>query len=143
MLLVLKLWAFSFRGSGRTKYAYEVLHLLHNITHVWPKPVVFARFYFWWCWSADNHVCRKIVLNNWLVNPTGKANSFVELDLMQEHLNYWIKVCGCRARAPHPPCKTVTTPNRTTTKRMAVAHHGNGLQQSRLALKFFGDSLLR
>ncbi|KAH9165155.1 hypothetical protein EDB89DRAFT_2077212 [Lactarius sanguifluus] len=32
-----------------------------------------------------------IVLNNWLVNPTGKVNSFVELDLMQEHLNYWIK----------------------------------------------------
>ncbi|KAH9161003.1 hypothetical protein EDB89DRAFT_1861941 [Lactarius sanguifluus] len=73
VLLVLKLWAFSFRGSGRTKYAYEVLHLLHNVTHVWPEPVV------------------RIVLNNWLVNPTGKANSFVELDLMQEHLNYWIK----------------------------------------------------
>ncbi|KAH8977959.1 hypothetical protein EDB92DRAFT_1807996 [Lactarius akahatsu] len=73
VLLVLKLWAFGFRGSGRSKYAYEVLHLLHNITHVWPEPVV------------------RIVLNNWLVNPTGKANSFVELDLMQEHLNYWIK----------------------------------------------------
>ncbi|KAH9174081.1 hypothetical protein EDB89DRAFT_1849372, partial [Lactarius sanguifluus] len=73
VLLVLKLWAFSFRGSGRSKYAYEVLHLLHNITHVWPEPVV------------------TIVLNNWLVNLTGKANSFVELDLMQEHLNYWIK----------------------------------------------------
>ncbi|KAH9015410.1 hypothetical protein EDB84DRAFT_1671051 [Lactarius hengduanensis] len=73
VLLVLKLWAFGFRGSGRSKYAYEVLHLLHNVTHVWPEPVV------------------RIVLNNWLVNPTGKANSFVELDLMQEHLNYWIK----------------------------------------------------
>ncbi|KAH8980724.1 hypothetical protein EDB92DRAFT_1805595 [Lactarius akahatsu] len=73
VLLVLKLWALSFRGSGRSKYAYEVLHLLHNVTHVWPEPVV------------------RIVLNNWLVNPTGKANSFVELDLMQEHLNYWIK----------------------------------------------------
>ena len=32
VLLVLKLWAFSFRGSGHTKYAYEVLHLVHNIT---------------------------------------------------------------------------------------------------------------
>ncbi|KAH9034017.1 hypothetical protein EDB83DRAFT_2507841 [Lactarius deliciosus] len=73
VLMVLKLWALSFRGSGRSKYAYEVLHLLHNVTHVWPEPVV------------------RIVLNNWLVNPTGKANSFVELDLMQEHLNYWIK----------------------------------------------------
>ncbi|KAH9033154.1 hypothetical protein EDB83DRAFT_2229397, partial [Lactarius deliciosus] len=73
VLLVLKLWALSFRGSGRSKYAYEVLHLLHNVTHVWPEPVV------------------RIVLNNWLVNPTRKANSFVKLDLMQEHLNYWIK----------------------------------------------------
>ncbi|KAH8992310.1 hypothetical protein EDB86DRAFT_3103560 [Lactarius hatsudake] len=83
VLLVLKLWALSFQGSGRSKYAYEVLHLLHNVTHVWPEPVV------------------RIVLNNWLVNPTGKANSFVELDLMQEHLNYWIKVRGCRARPSH------------------------------------------
>jgi hypothetical protein len=45
ILLVLKIWALSFRGSGRAKYAYEVLHLVHNITHVWPKPVVFVQFY--------------------------------------------------------------------------------------------------
>lgn len=30
-------------------------------------------------------------MDNWLVNPTGKANSWVEVDLLQEHLNYWIK----------------------------------------------------
>lgn len=30
--------------------------------------------------------------NNWLLNPTGNPNSWVEIDLMQEHLNYWIKV---------------------------------------------------
>ena len=35
---------------------------------------------------------RDIVLNNWLLNPTGNPNSWVEIDLMQEHLNYWIKV---------------------------------------------------
>jgi hypothetical protein len=35
---------------------------------------------------------RKIVLNNWLVNPTGNPFSWVEVDLMQEHMNYWIKV---------------------------------------------------
>jgi hypothetical protein len=46
VLLVLKLWALSFRGSGRVKYAYEVLHLVHNITHVWPKPVVLVHLYF-------------------------------------------------------------------------------------------------
>ena len=42
VLLVLRFWAFGFRGSGRAKYAHEVLHLIHNITHVWPKPVVFV-----------------------------------------------------------------------------------------------------
>ncbi|KAH9887686.1 hypothetical protein C8Q73DRAFT_748529 [Cubamyces lactineus] len=70
---VLKLWTLSFRGSGRLKYAYEMLHLIHNLTHVWPAPL------------------RKIVLQNWLVNPTGKPNAWVEVDLMQEHLNFWIK----------------------------------------------------
>lgn len=34
----------------------------------------------------------KIVLDNWLLNPTGNPESWVELDLVQEHLNYWIKV---------------------------------------------------
>lgn len=31
-------------------------------------------------------------MDNWLVNPTGKVHGFVEVDLMQEHLNFWIKV---------------------------------------------------
>ena len=35
---------------------------------------------------------RRIITDNWLVNPTGKKNAFVEVDLMQEHLNFWIKV---------------------------------------------------
>lgn len=39
VLLVLKVWALSFRGSGRTKYAYEMLHLIHNLTHVWPDGI--------------------------------------------------------------------------------------------------------
>ncbi|KAF9044014.1 hypothetical protein BJ165DRAFT_1347648 [Panaeolus papilionaceus] len=73
VVLVLKTWAYSFRGNGRSKYAYEMLLLIHNITNVWPKNVV------------------DIVLNNWLLNPSGKPNSFVEVDLVQEHMNYWIK----------------------------------------------------
>ncbi|KAG9093040.1 hypothetical protein FS749_015194 [Ceratobasidium sp. UAMH 11750] len=73
VLIVLKLWAFSFRANGRVKYAHEMLHLIHNMTHVWPPAL------------------RDIVLNNWLINPTGKPNSHVELDLVQEHLNFWIK----------------------------------------------------
>jgi hypothetical protein len=39
-------------------------------------------------------VCRKVVTQNWLLNPTGKPNAFVEIDLVQEHLNFWIKVSG-------------------------------------------------
>ncbi|KAJ7735443.1 hypothetical protein B0H14DRAFT_3613658 [Mycena olivaceomarginata] len=73
VVLVLKVLALSFRGNGRSKYAYEMMHLIHNLTHVWPKPI------------------RNIVLNNWLVNPTGKPFSWVEVDLMQEHMNFWIK----------------------------------------------------
>ncbi|KAJ6521414.1 hypothetical protein B0H10DRAFT_2206174 [Mycena sp. CBHHK59/15] len=73
IVLVLKLLALSFRGNGRSKYAYEMLHLIHNLTHVWPKPI------------------RNIILNNWLVNPTGNPFSWVEVDLMQEHMNFWIK----------------------------------------------------
>ncbi|TFY82048.1 hypothetical protein EWM64_g1965 [Hericium alpestre] len=54
--------------------SYEVLFLIHNIQHVWPPAVV------------------EIVLNNWLVNPTDKPSGWVEVDLMQEHLNFWIKI---------------------------------------------------
>ncbi|KAH9839457.1 uncharacterized protein C8Q71DRAFT_704175 [Rhodofomes roseus] len=74
IVLILKALALIYRGSGRTKYAQEVLFLIHNMTHIWPEEL------------------RKIVLNNWLVNPTGKPNAWVEVDLMQEHENFWIKV---------------------------------------------------
>ncbi|KAJ7823342.1 hypothetical protein B0H14DRAFT_2597994 [Mycena olivaceomarginata] len=73
IVLVLKILALSFRGNGRSKYAYAMLHLIHNLTHVWPKPI----------WN--------IILHNWLVNPTGNLFSWVEVDLMQEHMNFWIK----------------------------------------------------
>ncbi|KAG6854111.1 hypothetical protein C0991_010275 [Blastosporella zonata] len=34
---------------------------------------------------------KKVIMQSWLLNPTGKANRFVEIDLVQEHLNFWIK----------------------------------------------------
>ncbi|THU97530.1 hypothetical protein K435DRAFT_662626 [Dendrothele bispora CBS 962.96] len=37
---------------------------------------------------------RKLFLHNWLVNISGKANSFKEIDLLQEHQNFWLKVCS-------------------------------------------------
>ncbi|KJA13790.1 hypothetical protein HYPSUDRAFT_122296, partial [Hypholoma sublateritium FD-334 SS-4] len=51
-----------------------MLHLIHNLEKVWDEKT------------------RKVVLNNWLLNPTGNAESWVEIDLVQEHLNFWIKV---------------------------------------------------
>jgi hypothetical protein len=37
VVIVLRMWAFSYRGSGRSKYAHEMLHLLHNLICVWTK----------------------------------------------------------------------------------------------------------
>ncbi|KAJ6624223.1 hypothetical protein B0H10DRAFT_2162254 [Mycena sp. CBHHK59/15] len=71
--LVLKQFAFTYRGNGRTKYAHEMLHVLHNIVNVWSDEL------------------RHVILHNWVLNPTGKLNAFVEVDLVQEHLNLWIK----------------------------------------------------
>ncbi|KAJ7268858.1 hypothetical protein B0H12DRAFT_1096990 [Mycena haematopus] len=73
VLIILRMWAFCYRGNGRSKYAHEMLHLLHNLMCVWTKEL------------------RYIVLQNWLANPRGKPLSFVEIDLIQEHLNFWIK----------------------------------------------------
>ena len=36
IMLSLRMFALSFRGNGRSKYAHELLFLLHNMTHVWP-----------------------------------------------------------------------------------------------------------
>jgi hypothetical protein len=85
ILIILKIWALSFRGSGRTKYAHEMLHVIHNFTHVWPKEI---RFVSSRRMAKTHFKSRHIVLNNWLVNPTGKENSWVEVDLMQEHMNF-------------------------------------------------------
>ncbi|TCD59750.1 hypothetical protein EIP91_011580, partial [Steccherinum ochraceum] len=70
---VIKWLALAYRGCNRFRYAHEALHLLHNLTHVWPDKF------------------RDIIMNNWLVNPTGKPFAWVPADLVQEHMNFWIK----------------------------------------------------
>ncbi len=37
IVLILKVFALSFCGTGRTKYAHKMLYLIQNIKHVWPK----------------------------------------------------------------------------------------------------------
>ena len=90
VILVLKHWVFSFWANGRTKYTHEMLHLFHNLVNVWTKEIRYVKS------EIQNQyltkVRRKVVTQNWLLNPTGKANGFVEIDLAQEHLNFWIKV---------------------------------------------------
>src|ERR1700722_5426799 len=95
-----------------------MLHLIHNLEHVWPKPIRYALYihntslcftsfitlsmsglspsgmhYTYIIQASANDMSSAMVLNNWLVNPTGRPNSWVEVDFMQEHMNYWIKVC--------------------------------------------------
>ncbi|THU79764.1 hypothetical protein K435DRAFT_875093 [Dendrothele bispora CBS 962.96] len=42
--------------------------------------------------QSFNPVLRKFFLHNWLVNLTGKPFRFKEIDLLQEHLNFWLKI---------------------------------------------------
>jgi len=55
---------------------------------------------------------RRVVLQNLLLNPKGRANTFVEIDLVQEHLNFFkqkiYKADGNAMRGTglpwYPPC---------------------------------------
>lgn len=39
IMLVLKVFALSFRGSGRVQYAFEALSLIHHVQKIWPTPL--------------------------------------------------------------------------------------------------------
>ncbi|KAH9934407.1 hypothetical protein B0H21DRAFT_77941 [Amylocystis lapponica] len=73
IITIVKILTLMYRGTKHTKYAHELLFLVHNLTHVWPIRL------------------RNIILKNWLVNPSGNPNSWVPIDLLQEHMNFWIK----------------------------------------------------
>ncbi|KAJ7747542.1 hypothetical protein B0H16DRAFT_1320335 [Mycena metata] len=60
-------------GGRSTNYGNELLELACN---------------FLYEWSGD---LRWTVLENYLVNPTGRHGYWLELDLLQEHFNFWIK----------------------------------------------------
>ena len=69
------------------------MHGIHNLPIVFPKAIRFVHSV-----TTQNLLlssisfASEIILKNWLLNPTGDPNSWVEIDLVQEHLNYWIKV---------------------------------------------------
>lgn len=62
------------------------------------------------------------MLNNWMLNTRGLPNSFVEVDLVQEHMNFWIKVCVSVALIL--TCSDIDY--RDSTKLTAATRHGNG-----------------
>ncbi|KAG9083818.1 hypothetical protein FS749_005712 [Ceratobasidium sp. UAMH 11750] len=39
ILVIMKIFALSFRGAGQTHYAQEVLHIIHHVEKVWPTPL--------------------------------------------------------------------------------------------------------
>ncbi|KAG9076766.1 hypothetical protein FRC06_009329, partial [Ceratobasidium sp. 370] len=39
ILLILKIFALSFRGAGRSHYAQEILSVIHHVQKVWPAPL--------------------------------------------------------------------------------------------------------
>ena len=86
IILVLKCWVFSYQGNGHVKYAHEMLHLFHNLVNVWMKELQYVPSEIQYQYLM--RVCKKVVTQNWLLNPTGKPNAFAEIDLVQEHLNF-------------------------------------------------------
>lgn len=39
VLVILKIYALSFRGAGQTQYAHEFLDMIHHVEKVWPTPL--------------------------------------------------------------------------------------------------------
>ena len=64
---------FSFWGAGATNYGNELLELACQFLKEYSDGLKLAH------------------LNNWLVNPSGVPGHWHELDLLQEHHNFWLK----------------------------------------------------
>lgn len=69
---------FQFWGAGSTNYGRELLHLMCSVLYEWSEEL------------------RKAIFMNWLVNPSGLPGHFHELDLLQEHLNFWLKLFNAK-----------------------------------------------
>jgi hypothetical protein len=81
-------------------------------------------------------VYRDIVLNNWLLNPTGGRLTFVEADLVQEHFNFWIKVCIRYMFYLH----TIYHMFRTTIGHMEATPLGSGSLRLHHVFRYFVSS---
>ncbi|KAF8342322.1 uncharacterized protein EI90DRAFT_2858923, partial [Cantharellus anzutake] len=70
---IIKWLCFYFFGVGSPNYGNELLHQVCD---------------FWWHLSPETHLT---ILTCYLVNPSGLPGQFHEHDLLQEHLNFWLK----------------------------------------------------
>ncbi|KIY52248.1 hypothetical protein FISHEDRAFT_35605 [Fistulina hepatica ATCC 64428] len=70
---IIKLLRFSFWGANATNYGNELLELACNFLYEFPSDLCEAIF------------------NNYLANTSGLPGHWIELDLLQEHFNFWIK----------------------------------------------------
>ena len=70
---ILKLWIFTFAGSGNPYYSQYLLELYCNFK-----------------WEFSPKMCDAILMH-WVVNLHGKADMFIKMDLMQEHFNFWLE----------------------------------------------------
>ncbi|KAG1760022.1 hypothetical protein EDD22DRAFT_980812 [Suillus occidentalis] len=78
---VLTHWMVMLHGTrSMLKYADALFHLLVTLKQMRPE-------------------LRDAYLRHWLINLTGHVNSFKEVDLLQEHQNFWAKIiyCACRS----------------------------------------------
>ncbi|KAI0312034.1 hypothetical protein OF83DRAFT_1067874, partial [Amylostereum chailletii] len=76
VLEVHKKWIFAFAGSGNSNYTAYMSEQFINLEYDF---------------SRDALATRIALLNNYLVNLKGQVGHFHELDLMQEHFNFWLE----------------------------------------------------
>ncbi|KAI0082974.1 hypothetical protein BDY19DRAFT_901160 [Irpex rosettiformis] len=76
---VMAVWAFTFCGSGKSKYTNELLELTCNFEYEYSDEL------------------KRAVLNNWLCNLTGQTGRWFPMDLMMEHnINLLKRMSGQR-----------------------------------------------
>jgi hypothetical protein len=68
-----QVWIFTFAGSGNPNYTTYLLETYCNLVFEFPEDM------------------RQALLENWLVNLKGLPGHFLEMDLMQEHCNFWLE----------------------------------------------------
>lgn len=88
ILNVLTYWLHEFRGTGMMpKYSDAVFEVLISLKEM------------------PDALCDAYLMH-WLVNISGKPNRFKEVDLLQEHQNFWLKVCSVAALMIESPLLT-------------------------------------